>query len=76
MGLRGPRSYHCDGRSLKFKFFVYLSDVQSMADGPYCFVPRSQRRRRLWWRNARFNKHHGLGPVSYTHLTLPTILLV
>ena len=36
-GVQDTRSYHCDGRSLKFKSFVYLSDVQSLADGPYCF---------------------------------------
>ena len=67
-GVQDTRSYHCDGRSLKFKSFVYLSDVQSLADGPYCFVPKSQRRRRLWWRNARFNKRHGLGPFEFSQL--------
>ena len=67
-GVQDTRSYHCDGRSLKFKSFVYLSDVQSLADGPYCFVPRSQRRRRLWWRNARYNKQHGLGPFEFSQL--------
>ena len=67
-GVEDTRSYHCDGRSLKFKSFVYLSDVQSLADGPYCFVPGSQRRRRLWWRNARFNKRHGLGPFEFSQL--------
>ena len=67
-GVQDTRSYHCDGRSLKFKSFVYLSDVQSLADGPYCFVPKSQRRRRLWWRNARYNKRHGLGPFEFSQL--------
>ena len=67
-GVQDTRSYHCDGRSLKFKSFVYLSDVQSLADGPCCFVPRSQRLRRLWWRNARFNKRHGLGPFEFSQL--------
>ena len=67
-GVEDTRSYHCDGRSMKFKSFVYLSDVQSLADGPYCFVPGSQRRRRLWWRNARFNKRHGLGPFEFSQL--------
>ena len=67
-GVQDTRSYHCDGRSLKFKSFLYLSDVQSLADGPYCFVPRSQRRRRLWWRNARYNKRHGLGPFEFSQL--------
>ena len=52
-GVQDTRSFHCDGRSLKFKSFLYLSDVKSLADGPYCFVPGSQRRRRLWWRSAR-----------------------
>ena len=67
-GVQDTRSYHCDGRSLKFKSFVYLSDVQSLADGPYCFVPKSQRRRRLWWRNARYNKRQGLGPFEFSQL--------
>ena len=67
-GVQDTRSFHCDGRSLKFKSFLYLSDVKSLADGPYCFVPGSQRRRRLWWRSARFNRRHGLGPFEFSQL--------
>ena len=66
--VQDTRSYHCDGRTLKVKSFIDLSDVQSLADGSYCFVPTSQRRRRLWWRNARHNKRHGLGPFEFSQL--------
>ena len=67
-GVKDTRSYHCDGRSLKFKSFVYLTDVRHLDDGPYCFVPGSQRRRRLWWRSARYNKHNNLGPFEFSQL--------
>ena len=67
-GVRDTRGYHCDGRSLKFKSFVYLSDVKDLDDGPYCFVPGSQRRRRLWWRSARYNRRSNLGPFEFSQL--------
>jgi len=67
-GVKDTRSYHCDGRSLKFKSFVYLTDVISLEDGPYCFVPGSQRRRRLWWRSARYNRRNQLGPFEFSQL--------
>ena len=38
-GVQDTRSYHCDGRSLKFKSFVYLSDVQSLAMAPIASCP-------------------------------------
>lgn len=39
-----PRSLHADSlNQVQFKSFVYLSDVLSDADGPYSFVPRTQR---------------------------------
>ena len=67
-GVKDTRSYHCDGRSLKFKSFVYLTDVRDLNDGPYCFVPGSQRRRRLWWRSARYNRRNKLGPFEFSQL--------
>ena len=67
-GVKDTRSYHCDGRSLKFKSFVYLTDVRTLNDGPYCFVPGSQRRRRLWWRSARYNRRNKLGPFEFSQL--------
>ena len=67
-GVKDTRSYHCDGRSLKFKSFVYLTDVRDLNDGPYCFVPGSQRRRQLWWRSARYNRRNKLGPFEFSQL--------
>lgn len=43
-GVRATRGWHVDsygGR--QFKLFIYLTDVLSLADGPYCYVPRSAR---------------------------------
>ena len=34
-GVQDTRGFHCDGRSLKFKSFVYISDVNKLDDGPY-----------------------------------------
>lgn len=73
-GVKDTRSYHCDGRSLKFKSFVYLTDVSTLDDGPYCFVPGSQRRRRLWWRSARYNRRNKLGPFEFSQLADETAL--
>jgi hypothetical protein len=67
-GVQDTRSYHCDGRSLKFKSFVYISDVNELDDGPYCYVKGSHRRRRLWWRSATFNKKNELGPFEFSQL--------
>ena len=67
-GVQDTRSYHCDGRSLKFKSFVYISDVNALDDGPYCYVKGSHRRRRLWWRSASFNKNNQLGPFEFSQL--------
>ena len=67
-GVQDTRSYHCDGRSLKFKSFVYISDVNELDDGPYCYVKGSHRRRRMWWRSATFNKKNQLGPFEFSQL--------
>ena len=67
-GVQDTRSYHCDGRSLKFKSFVYISDVNELADGPYCYVKGSHRRRRLWRNNSTFNKQNQLDPFEFSQL--------
>ena len=35
------RGFHADSHGKTLKGFVYLSDVHSLDDGPYCFVRRS-----------------------------------
>ena len=55
-GFQDIRGFHCDGRSLKFKSFVYISDVNKLDDGPYCYVKGSHRHRLLWRNNSTFNK--------------------
>ena len=67
-GVQDTRSYHCDGRSLKFKSFVYLSDVNELDDGPYCYVKGSHRRHRLWSLNASFNQKNQLDPYEFGQL--------
>ena len=64
-GVRDTRGYHCDGRSLKFKSFVFLSQVGSLDIGPYCYVPSSHRDRRSWKRSRAFNEQHGIGTYEY-----------
>lgn len=36
-GITQTRGFHIDGLSNTLKAFVYLSDVESLSDGPYCF---------------------------------------
>ena len=67
-GVRDTRSYHCDGRSLKFKSFVYLSDVEHLDIGPYCYVKKSQRNRRSWKQSKAFNQQHNIGTYEYSQL--------
>ena len=55
-GVQDTRGFHCDGRSLKFKSFVYISDVNKLDDDPYCYVKGSRRHRLLWRNNSTFNK--------------------
>ena len=67
-GVQDTRRFHCDGRSLKFKSFIYISDVSELADGPYCYVKGSHRRRRLWRNNSTFNKENQLDPFEFSQL--------
>jgi hypothetical protein len=45
------RPFHNDGFSPNFKLFIYLSDVPSDENGPYCIVPGSHRHYFTKWRN-------------------------
>ena len=67
-GVQDTRGFHCDGRSLKFKSFVYISDVNKLDDGPYCYVKGSHRHRRLWQNNSTFNKENQLDPFEFSQL--------
>ena len=67
-GVQDTRGFHCDSRSLKFKSFVYISDVNKLDDGPYCYIKGSHRRRRLWRNNSTFNKQNQLDPFEFSQL--------
>ena len=67
-GVQDTRGFHCDGRALKFKSFVFLTDVKELKDGPYCYVKGSHRRQRILWRSALFNKKKQLGPFEFSQL--------
>ena len=67
-GVQDTRGYHCDGRSQKFKSFVFLTDVRDLSDGPYCYVPATHRDRRSWKRSRQFNEANGLNRHEYSQL--------
>ncbi|MAR08220.1 MAG: hypothetical protein CL862_14145 [Cyanobium sp. NAT70] len=67
-GVKDTRSYHCDGRSLKFKSFLFLSNIDSLDIGPYCYVKTSHRNRRSWKLSRAFNEEHGIGMYEYSQL--------
>ena len=67
-GVKDTRGYHCDGRSRKFKSFVFLTDVRDLGDGPYCYVPATHRDRLSWKRNRQFNEAQGLNRHEYSQL--------
>ena len=67
-GVKDTRGYHCDGRSRKFKSFVFLTDVRDLGDGPYCYVPATHRDRLSWKRNRQFNEAQGLNCHEYSQL--------
>ena len=73
-GVQDTRGFHCDGRSLKFKSFVFLSRVSSLDIGPYCYVPTSHRDRRSWKRSRAFNEANGIGIYEYSQLDDTTAL--
>ena len=67
-GVSDTRGYHCDGRSLKFKSFVFLSDVHRLDIGPYCYVKGSHRNKTSWKRSRHFNASHGISTYEYSQL--------
>jgi len=67
-GVQDTRSFHCDGRSLKYKSFLFLTEVDSLADGPYCYVKRSHRNRSSWKESRRFNLENEIGLYEYSQL--------
>ena len=46
--------------------------IQKYMDGGYVYIPRKEENKKKWGEETSFRGE----PVSYTHLTLPTILLV
>jgi len=64
-GVQNTRFFHCDGERVKVKSFVYLSDVDSLDIGPYCYIQKSHRNRSLRSRNQSFNHHHGLNKHEF-----------
>ena len=73
-GVGDTRGYHCDGRSLKFKSFVFLTDVHSLEIGPYCYVKGSHRNKMSWKRSRQFNATHGISTYEYSQLEGETAL--
>ncbi|MFQ6538862.1 MULTISPECIES: hypothetical protein [Aphanothece] len=64
-GVENTRFYHCDGESVKVKTFVYITDVDSLEIGPYCYVKHSHRSKSLRRRNQAFNQQHGFNKHEY-----------
>jgi hypothetical protein len=64
-GVENTRFYHCDGERVKVKSFVYLSNVDSLDIGSYCYIQKSHRNRSLRSRNQTFNHRHGLNKHEY-----------
>lgn len=59
--------FHCDYQRVRFlKFFIYLSDVPTEQEGPFCFVagshhrkPRAWRQHPLEWSAAEMTGYYG-----------------
>ena len=67
-GVEDTRGFHCDGRSLKFKTFVFLSDVNHLGDGPYCYVKRSHHDGAPWRQTCLFNQANNIDACEFTQL--------
>jgi hypothetical protein len=67
-GVENTRFFHCDGERVKVKSFVYLSDVSSLAVGPYCYIKNSHRNVTLRRLNQAFNQQHDLNKHEYRQL--------
>ena len=67
-GVQDTRGFHCDGRALKFKSFVFLTDVKELEDGPYCYVKGTHRNSSAWDRTCKFNAINNIDPCEFTQL--------
>lgn len=54
------RGFHIDNIFGTFKVFVYLTDVKSCEDGPYCYVPGSHRMPYLHRLELRHTQNRGI----------------
>ena len=64
----GPRTIHTDTLGEFFNMFIYLSDVQSVGDGPFTYVPGSHLRRDLLTKGAFLLGVGGRRPKEYPEL--------
>lgn len=67
-GVQDTRGFHCDGRSLKFKSFLFLTDVKELKDGPYCYVKGTHRNGSAWDRTCKFNSINNIDRCEFTQL--------
>jgi len=67
-GVTSTRGLHTDGGGVKAKAFLYLTDVPTLAEGPFCYVPGSHRRPWLRWLNRLANKRQGRRRDDCAHL--------
>src|SRR5665811_36220 len=81
--LMPPSPYAVDVRDLGIRYNLNLTRRTTLKGSLAEWVGRKQQVGRHFWalRHVNFRIEHGeslgiLGPVSYTHLTLPTILRV
>jgi hypothetical protein len=63
-----PRMIHTDTLGEYYNMFTYLSDVQSVGDGPFTYVPGSHLRRDLLTKGAFFHGVGGKHPKEYPEL--------
>jgi hypothetical protein len=75
-GVVSTRGFHIDGKSIKAKAFLYLTDVPSLAEGPFCYVPASHRRPWLRWLNRCLPRSRGRRPDDCPWLPLQRALPV
>lgn len=68
---RGP---HIDSNADTYKLFLYLSDVNQLADGPYCYLPKSHKSR-SWMSYERLkNAVLGLPSTEVSSLTPESLI--
>ncbi len=54
-GVTNPRDFHIDDDIHHVKAFVYLTDVLTLNDGPYCYVPGSHQEKQIKAINKLYN---------------------